>query len=156
MWDCSVGKKLRYYPSQYRNGNGSCELNGKHFLRVGTMGWNGCLLTTGSRDHAIYNRDVREAAHFSSSWPCNDDRTTVGHRQEVCGLRWSNNEKILASGGNDNRLLTWQIGYEKPLWDFNEHVAAIKALSWNPHSQNIIASGGGTADRCIKFWDVQM
>ena len=31
------------------------------------------------------------------------------------------------------------------------HAAAVKALAWCPFQSNLLASGGGTADRCIKF-----
>ena len=31
--------------------------------------------------------------------------------------------------------------------------AAVKALSWCPMHRNLLASGGGTADRTIKFWN---
>ena len=30
------------------------------------------------------------------------------HKQEVCGLKWSFDERMLASGGNDNKLYVWQ------------------------------------------------
>jgi cell division cycle 20, cofactor of APC complex len=33
------------------------------------------------------------------------------------------------------------------------HQAAVKALAWCPFQSNLLASGGGTADRCIKFWN---
>jgi cell division cycle 20-like protein 1, cofactor of APC complex len=29
----------------------------------------------------------------------------------------------------------------------------VKAIDWSPHQRGVLASGGGTADRCIKFWD---
>jgi len=29
----------------------------------------------------------------------------------------------------------------------------VKALAWNPHQHGVLVSGGGTADRCIRFWD---
>lgn len=31
--------------------------------------------------------------------------------------------------------------------------AAVKALAWSPHQHGLLASGGGTADRCIRFWN---
>lgn len=31
--------------------------------------------------------------------------------------------------------------------------AAVKAIAWCPHQPNLIASGGGTADRHIRFWN---
>lgn len=35
------------------------------------------------------------------------ERRLAGHRQEVCGLKWSPDGQYLASGGNDNRLHVW-------------------------------------------------
>ena len=35
----------------------------------------------------------------------------------------------------------------------NEHVAAVKALAWSPHKHNILATGGGTADKSIRMWN---
>lgn len=32
-------------------------------------------------------------------------------------------------------------------------MAAVKAIAWSPHQHGILASGGGTADRCIRFWN---
>lgn len=42
---------------------------------------------------------------------------------------------------------------DTPLLSFSEHHAAVKALAWSPHQTGLLASGGGTADRCIRFWD---
>ena len=36
---------------------------------------------------------------------------------------------------------------------FSDHQAAVKALAWSPHQHGVIASGGGTADQCIRFWN---
>lgn len=37
----------------------------------------------------------------------------IGHTQEVCGLRWSCDHQLLASGGNDNKvsiaLISWNL-----------------------------------------------
>jgi len=116
-----------------------------HRGRVGTMAWNGYVLSTGSRDHNILHRDVRQQAHFMSR--------LQGHRQEVCGLKWSYDEQQLASGGNDNKLHVWNLRSTSPVLKFNEHQAAVKAIAWSPHQHGLLASGGGTADRCIRFWN---
>ena len=29
----------------------------------------------------------------------------------------------------------------------------MKAIAWSPHQKGLLVSGGGTADRCIKFWN---
>ena len=78
----------------------------------------------------------------------------VGHRQEVCGLKWSFDDQQLASGGNDNKLLLWCARSNSgPLAKFNQHQAAVKAIAWSPHKQGLLATGGGTQDRTIKFWN---
>lgn len=37
---------------------------------------------------------------------------------------------------------------------FSEHNAAVKALAWSFKQHGLLASGGGTADRCLRFWDI--
>lgn len=77
-----------------------------------------------------------------------------GHRQEVCGVKWSWDGAYLASGGNDNKVGIWDFKmFPKPLSLFSEHTAAVKALAWNPHRQNELTTGGGTNDKKIKFWN---
>ena len=36
---------------------------------------------------------------------------------------------------------------------YSDHLAAVKAIAWSPHQHGLLASGGGTADRCIRFWN---
>uniref|UniRef100_T1GQ99 Uncharacterized protein n=1 Tax=Megaselia scalaris TaxID=36166 RepID=T1GQ99_MEGSC len=36
---------------------------------------------------------------------------------------------------------------------YTDHMAAVKAIAWSPHHHGLLASGGGTADRCIRFWN---
>jgi cell division cycle 20-like protein 1 (cofactor of APC complex) len=104
----------------------------------------------------------------------------AGHKQEVCGLKWSQDGgphgANLASGGNDNKVCIWDLrgstraggarsgsgsgsgsaGEEDdtPLWRFQEHTAAVKALAWDPHVSGVLATGGGTQDKHIRFWNV--
>ncbi|CAN1789126.1 Protein FIZZY-RELATED 1 [Linum perenne] len=77
----------------------------------------------------------------------------VGHKSEVCGLKWSYDNRQLASGGNDNRLFVWNQHSTQPVLKYCEHTAAVKAIAWSPHLHGLLASGGGTADRCIRFWN---
>jgi WD40 repeat protein len=79
------------------------------------------------------------------------------HRQEICGLKWSLDGTHLASGSNDNNLCVWKPMHGRgssPLHVLSEHSAAVKALAWSPHQHHVLASGGGTADRHIRFWNV--
>lgn len=142
IWDVSAVKKIRTMAG--------------HLARVGTLGWSGQLLASGSRDRNILLRDVRSQERFETK--------LTGHKQEVCGLKWSFDGRQLASGGNDNKLLLWNVqtmssglssDATMPLARFNEHSAAVKAIAWSPHQNGLLASGGGTADRCIRFWNTQ-
>ncbi|KAG6960634.1 hypothetical protein JG687_00008108 [Phytophthora cactorum] len=142
IWDVSAGKKIRTMTG--------------HLARVGTLGWSGQSLASGSRDRTILMHDMRTQEPFQSK--------LAGHKQEVCGLKWSFDGRQLASGGNDNKLLIWNVqsmssslqgDATTPLARFNEHSAAVKAIAWSPHQHGLLASGGGTADRCIRFWNTQ-
>lgn len=137
LWDCSQMKRVRV-------------MNG-HAVRVGSLAWNSYVLTSGCRAGQIVHHDVRQRDHLIS--------TINAHAQEVCGLKWSPDGKYLASGGNDNMLQIWPSisgqshTHIQPLYSLNQHQAAVKALAWCPWQTNILASGGGTADRSIRFWN---
>jgi cell division cycle 20-like protein 1 (cofactor of APC complex) len=71
-------------------------------------------LSTGSRDKTILHRDLRTHNDYEAK--------LIGHRQEVCGLKWSHDEQQLASGGNDNKLLIWNAqSSSQPLARFSQH-----------------------------------
>nr|XP_024389964.1 protein FIZZY-RELATED 3-like [Physcomitrium patens]PNR44292.1 hypothetical protein PHYPA_016676 [Physcomitrium patens] len=131
LWDATKCRKVRTM--------------GGHRTRVGTLAWSSHLLSSGSRDRNILQRDVRVPEDFVSK--------LIGHKSEVCGLKWSYDDRELASGGNDNQLLVWNQQSTQPVVKFSEHGAAVKAMAWSPHQHGLLASGGGTADRCIRFWN---
>jgi cell division cycle protein 20 (cofactor of APC complex) len=135
LWDVNNQKQLR-------------SMNG-HTERVGALSWNQHILSSGSRDGNIINHDVRIENHAV--------QTLSNHEQEVCGLSWSPDGTTLASGGNDNKLNLWDANYSTqrpaPRFTLTDHQAAVKALAWSPHERNLLATGGGTSDRCIKFWN---
>ena len=119
-----------------------------HKGRVGVVSWNGNIISSGSKDCNIITRDIR----------CKNNNENIiikflGHTQEVCGLKWSFDGSQLASGGNDNNLMIWNLHSTKPIMCNNSHLAAVKAIAWSPHQHNILVSGGGTADRTIRFWN---
>jgi cell division cycle 20-like protein 1 (cofactor of APC complex) len=60
---------------------------------------------------------------------------------------------MLASGGNDNKLLLWSLKCNQPLFRLKGHTAAVKAIAWSQDTHGLLVSGGGTADRSIRFWN---
>ncbi|XP_041354495.1 cell division cycle protein 20 homolog [Gigantopelta aegis] len=134
IWDAGQEKQLRVMSG--------------HAARVASFSWNSHVLSSGSRSGKIHHHDVRVATHHVG--------TLDHHTQEVCGLSWSPCGRFLASGGNDNLLNLWDnhLGdCDQPLYSFTQHQAAVKALAWCPWQPTLLASGGGTADRHIRFWN---
>eukprot|EP00606_Chrysophyceae_sp_TOSAG23-5_P000045 GSChrysophyteH2.ASY1.ANO1.1313.1 assembled CDS len=152
LWDASKLTKVR-------------DLQG-HTNRVSSLSWAGhsnpSLLSSGGRDGCVIHHDVRAARNVQD--------TLQGHTQEVCGLAWSPDGLTLASGGNENRLCLWDAalsgrrnsnagasgGESAPRFMIEQHNAAVKAVSWCPWQRNVLASGGGTADRTIRIWNTSM
>ncbi|KAJ5961343.1 uncharacterized protein N7479_008493 [Penicillium vulpinum] len=132
IWDVEEGSKLR---SMYG-----------HDSRVGVMGWNKHTLSTGARSGLVYNHDVRIAEHKIAE--------LVSHTSEVCGLEWRPDGAQLATGGNDNLVNIWDArSLSAPKFTKTNHRAAVKALSWCPWQSNLLATGGGSYDRHIHFWN---
>lgn len=132
IWDVEDGTKLR---SMYG-----------HDTRVSVMGWNKHLLSTGARSGLVYNHDVRIAQHKVAE--------LVSHTSEVCGLEWRSDGAQLATGGNDNLVTIWDARQlTAPKFQKTNHKAAIKALAWCPWQTNLLATGGGSHDRHIHFWN---
>jgi len=140
LWDINRGKQVRTMKG--------------HAARVSSLSWNSYILSSGGKDGMILNHDVRVAKHHIS--------TLHGHQDfEVCGLKWSPDGTQLASGGNDNVLNIWDKNQamtsgptvSTPRFAIREHTAAVKALAWCPWQNHLLASGGGTSDRKIMFWN---
>eukprot|EP01119_Soliformovum_irregulare_P014962 TRINITY_DN4152_c0_g1_i5.p1 TRINITY_DN4152_c0_g1~~TRINITY_DN4152_c0_g1_i5.p1 ORF type:complete len:468 (+),score=99.03 TRINITY_DN4152_c0_g1_i5:266-1669(+) len=112
--------------------------------RVGALSWNGPILSAGSMSGIITNYDVRCRSPLVSTFD--------GHSSEICGLKWNANGTALASGGNDDLVNVWDMSRSTPKFTFSEHKSAVKAIAWCPW-KDILATGGGTNDRSIKFWN---
>jgi len=71
-----------------------------HDGRVGALSWNNAnMLSSGSKDRTILTRDMRVREDYITR--------IEAHKQEVCGIKWSFDDRYLASGGNDNKLKIW-------------------------------------------------
>uniref|UniRef100_A0A060T5J5 ARAD1C13024p n=1 Tax=Blastobotrys adeninivorans TaxID=409370 RepID=A0A060T5J5_BLAAD len=132
IWDVESQSKLR-------------SMTG-HSARVGVLSWDRHILSSGCRDGSIWNHDVRIADHKVAE--------LRHHRAEVCGLQWRADGSQLASGGNDNIVNIWDArSTSAPKFSKTNHTAAVKAIAWCPWQTNLLATGGGSADKHIHFWN---
>ena len=112
LWDTTAGKLVRRMRS--------------HNSRVGAITWNPFqtnLLSSGSQAGHIHHYDIR-MAHYHTHSPIK------AHSLDVCGVKWSPNGRLLASGGNDNLVNVWDSygkdSWSAPLYTFKDHTAAVK------------------------------
>lgn len=76
------------------------------------------------------------------------------HQQQVCGIAICCDGNQAAIGGNDNCCAIWDmktITQPKLLFQL-PHQAAVKAVAYCPWSKSLLATGGGSKDRTIRFW----
>ncbi|GAA5878623.1 hypothetical protein JCM16303_002146 [Sporobolomyces ruberrimus] len=118
-----------------------------HGGRVGVLATHPQTVTSGSADRLIFHRDLRMRNEVV--------RVVKGYKAEVTALQWSS-EGELASGGNDNSVRVFKGFDDKPFLKLRKaHSAAIKALAWSPHQQGLLATGGGTEDQSLRFWNTK-
>ncbi|OMO96792.1 hypothetical protein COLO4_15081 [Corchorus olitorius] len=139
---------------------------GGHQTRTGVLAWNSRILASGSRDRNILQHDLRVSDDYVSK--------LVGHKSEVCGLKWSHDDRELASGGNDNQVcnLSWSKnvnelvsthGYSQNqimVWKYPSlakvatltgHSLRVLYLATSPDGQTIVTGAG---DETLRFWNI--
>lgn len=144
IWDIETNTRLRTL---------NCE---NHQTRIAAQSWSQHILTSGSKLGNIYHSDVRIAQHVIN-------KIEDVHQAEVCGIEYKSDGNQFATGGNDNLVCIWDArnshGLQEtntkaqPLFTKTAHKAAVKALSWCPYQSSILATGGGTSDKTINFWN---
>ena len=75
-------------------------------------------------------------------------------QQQICGIDVDFKGKQLAIGANNNCGSIWDISdLLKPKKMFHlKHEAAVKAVAFCPWMPNLLATGGGSRDKHIRFW----
>lgn len=68
-------------------------------------------------------------------------------------MKWNPSGDYFASGGNDNKLFVFHAQINFPIFK-KTHKAAVKALDWSKNRIGVLSTGGGTADRCIRTWNL--
>ena len=160
-----------YYSSLAYNNDGtyliSCDSEGNIYIRnieksknerifnnlssgrictVSPMNLNPNIFSVGCKDLMIKTIDLRAKINPILKY--------IGHNKEVCGMKWSLDDKRLASGGDDNKLFIWDVRKEESEKKINSHTSAIKALDWSTFRFGYLLSGGGTQDMTLKLWNI--
>ncbi|EGW30305.1 uncharacterized protein SPAPADRAFT_63156, partial [Spathaspora passalidarum NRRL Y-27907] len=133
IWDIETNTKLR---------NLNCN---NHATRIAAQCWNQHILTSGDRLGNLYHSDVRISQQYVNMMS--------SHSAEICGIEYRNDGGQFASGGNDNLVCIWDVRNTTPLFNKSNHKAAVKALSWCPYQPSLLATGGGSSDKTINFWN---
>lgn len=121
--------------------------------QITSLAWNQTTITLGFGSGAIVNFDVRSSRQIS-------DYTGM-HRNSVCGLDWNTDKRFLASGDDNGDMsgslvCIWDslMPRSTPFKQIRAHKTAVKAVAWSPWKSNLLATGGGKDDGCIKLWNV--
>jgi meiosis-specific APC/C activator protein AMA1 len=151
--------------------------------------------------------DAKDVSHTNWAGEMTLMARIAVHRQQICGLAWSNDATCFATGGNDNLCCLFEVdkileptadqvsgegqdqpsehaqraglpllnllgradnlvqprrgdgsewpvpvfgpGIEKCRW---QHGAAVKAIAFCPWQDGLVATGGGSHDKCIHFF----
>ena len=118
-----------------------------HEGKVFTLGWN--------PNYLISSGDSLGKVRFNDARIQNSFRAEVQlHNQQVCGMKWNQDGNLLATGGNDNKVSIYDINHNRIVHQFTEHNVAVKALAWCPWQKEVLATGAGSADRHIRFYNV--
>lgn len=140
LWDVAAGQRVRTLKPSAEGGAENSSVNVSAWAADGTFssGFSSGLI----REHDVRERDsvIRDLAGV--------------HISHVSGLEWRADSALLASGGNDNVVKVWDRRTNVPKMRKENHQASVKAISWCPWNSNLLATGGGTADRAIHFWNV--
>lgn len=139
IWDAARGARLRTLRPAPDGGADAAAINALAWAPDGT-------LSAGYASGLLREHDVRQRSSETRS-------LEHAHAGQLCGLAWREDSALLASGGNDNVVKVWDRRTNVAKMRKENHRAAVKALAWSPHNASLLATGGGSADRCIHFWN---
>lgn len=95
--------------------------------------------------------------HFDKRQKLEAWRVSLGG-EKVCSIDWNRSNNLIATGDNFSFLNVFDIRKIErgdPLYKFQAQ-ATIKALQWNPVKPNLLAIGGGIADKHMYLIDLEM
>jgi cell division cycle protein 20 (cofactor of APC complex) len=113
--------------------------------KVASLEWSENGLLAAAKDSIVGIYDFRKKRPTAKEF--------VGHNQNLFNISWSPSGDYLASGGYDHQVFIWDLKTNEAAMKLN-HKGSIRAMAWSPFQANILATGGGSSDRCIRTWDI--
>ncbi|KAI6118175.1 WD40-repeat-containing domain protein [Pisolithus sp. B1] len=117
---------------------------------VGGIHWNGDLLSVGRKDGRVSLFDIRAPKQVQQ---------VEGHRRHVIGTKWSPDGKYLATGDQSGSVHVWDIRAKDHVTANDrkvlmKHEGPVKAISWAPWQDGLLATGGLFPDGKIQLWNI--
>jgi eukaryotic-like serine/threonine-protein kinase len=75
-----------------------------------------------------------------------------GHTAEVNAVAWSPDGRYIASAGDDNRVLVWEVTSKNVITDFQAHTDIIQSVAWSPDGKHIASA---SIDHTVRIWNAR-
>lgn len=101
----------------------------------------GKLLVIGGRNDGV----LWDIATGRAVW------TAAGHQARICSIRFSPDQKMIATTSWDNTVRLWDAATGKPLATLTGHKAGVLNSVFSPDGRTLVTGGD---DRSMKFWNL--
>ncbi|KAH1055354.1 hypothetical protein J1N35_033419 [Gossypium stocksii] len=148
IWDASNWRRVRTME--------------RHRSHVGVLAWSSSLLSSGSYDKSILQRDMHARDDFARDGATNRcirfwDTTTNTHLScmdtgsQISNLVWSKNVNELVSthGSSQDHIIVWRCPTMSKLATLTGHTTRVLYLAISPDEQKIVT---GSGDETLCFW----
>lgn len=135
LMDTTVGKKILTIPNQK-----------VRYAVIRSDETNSNVFYAGNSNGRFVHLDVRLPSFLT---PFAEKKVN----NNLCGMSLSGD--LIAIGDNDNRVRVWDVKkLNSPIFSYNTHNSAVKALAFSPFNSALLASAGGSDDMTIQLVDI--
>lgn len=122
-----------------------------NFLLTNTNFNNNNLIQNSNSNNLPSHRPSAVIPSSNSIWNIIEENDDMGERPVSNQI---NNNFISQPIEPISHLSQPNVNTVQPKYVFTQHEAAVKALAWCPWQKGILASGAGSKDKTIKFWNI--
>ncbi|KAM4753657.1 LOW QUALITY PROTEIN: cell division cycle protein 20 homolog B [Cyanocitta cristata] len=119
------------------------------FGHLSVIGWNHCILSSGSLLGSLRHHDAEVAQHHVG--------TLCQNKQNTCSLKLSLANLLLAIGSRSGILNIHSdpgVKLQSQTLETILHFLAVKAINWRPWQSKALAIGGGMKDGILRVWHI--